>query len=49
MDSLKIRELVVIRIDADAEEKAGVAAVDDLVVSELSVSITPVQEERSCS
>jgi len=32
---LQIRKLVIIRIDAHAEEEAGVAAVDNLVVAEL--------------
>lgn len=35
VDGLEVGELVVIRVDARAEEEAGVAAVDDLVVSEL--------------
>lgn len=35
MYGLEIRQLVVIGVDADAEEEAGVAAVDDLQVAEL--------------
>ena len=35
MDGFQVRELVVVRVDADAEEEAGVATVDDLVVAEL--------------
>lgn len=35
MDGLQVRELVVIRIHADAEEQTSVAPVHDLVVSEL--------------
>ena len=34
--SLKVRELVVIGVDAYTEEETGIATVDDLVVSELS-------------
>lgn len=35
VDGLEVGELVVVCVDADAEEEAGVAAVDDLVVAEL--------------
>lgn len=35
VDGLEKRELVVVCVDAGAEEEAGVAAVDDLVVAEL--------------
>lgn len=35
MDGLEVGELVVVCVDAGAEEEAGVAAVDDLVVAEL--------------
>ena len=35
MYRFEVRELVVVRVDADAEEEAGVATVDDLVVAEL--------------
>lgn len=35
MDGLEKGELVVVCVDAGAEEEAGVAAVDDLVVAEL--------------
>jgi hypothetical protein len=35
MYSLKICQLVIIRVDAGAEEKPSVAPVDDLVVAEL--------------
>lgn len=35
MDGLEIGELIVICVDADAEEKPRVATVDDLVVAEL--------------
>jgi hypothetical protein len=35
VDGLEERELVVVCVDAGAEEEAGVAAVDDLVVAEL--------------
>ena len=35
MDCLQIRELVIICIDANTEEEAGVATVDNLVVTEL--------------
>lgn len=38
VDRLEVGQLVVVRIDADAEEEAGVSSVDNLVVSELSVS-----------
>lgn len=35
MDSLEVRELIVVGIDADTEEETGVSSVDDLVVPEL--------------
>lgn len=35
MDGLKEGKLVVVCVDAGAEEEAGVAAVDDLVIAEL--------------
>ncbi len=35
MDGLEVGELVVVGVDAGAEEEAGVAPVDDLVVAEL--------------
>lgn len=35
MYGLQIRKLIIIGVDADAEEKARVPAVDDLQVSEL--------------
>lgn len=35
VDGLEVRQLVVIRVDARAEEEARVAAVDDFVVAEL--------------
>ena len=35
MDGLEVGELVVVGVDAGAEEQAGVAPVDDLVVAEL--------------
>lgn len=35
MYGLEIRELVVVGVDADAEEEAGVAAVDDFERAEL--------------
>lgn len=35
MDGFEERELVVVGVDAGAEEEAGVAPVDDLVVAEL--------------
>lgn len=35
MDGFEVGELVVLGVDADAEEEAGVAAVDDAVVAEL--------------
>lgn len=34
MDGLEVSELVVVCVDAGAEEEAGVAAVDNLVVAE---------------
>lgn len=39
MDCLQVRKLIVIRINADAEEETGVTTVYDLVVSELLVPI----------
>lgn len=36
MDRLEVCELVVVGIDTYAEEEAGIATVDDLVVPELS-------------
>ena len=36
MNSLQIRQLVIIRVDADAEKEARVPPVDDLVVAELN-------------
>ena len=35
MDGLEVGELVIVCVDAGAEEEARVAAVDDLVVAEL--------------
>jgi phosphopantetheine adenylyltransferase len=35
VNGLEVGELVIVRVDAGAEEKTGVAAVDDLVVAEL--------------
>lgn len=35
MNRLEVRELVVVRVDADAEEEARVPAVDDFQVAEL--------------
>ena len=35
MNSFEVRELVIVRVDADAEEETCVAAVDYFVVSEL--------------
>lgn len=35
MDSLEVRELIVVGIHADTKEEAGVSSVDDLVVAEL--------------
>lgn len=35
VDGLEVGQLVVVGVDAGAEEEAGVAAVDDLVVAEL--------------
>lgn len=37
MDGLEVRELIVVGIDADAEEETGVSPVDDLVVPELYI------------
>lgn len=42
MNGLKVRELVIICIDADTEEKASITAVDDLVIAKLkAISTTP--------
>lgn len=35
MDSLEVRELIVVGIHTDTEEETGVSSVDDLVVPEL--------------
>lgn len=35
MDGLKVRQLIVVGVDAHAEEEAGIPPVDDLVVAEL--------------
>ena len=35
VDSLQIRKLVIVRINADAEEEAGVATINDFVVPKL--------------
>lgn len=35
MDSLEVRELIVVGIHADTKEETGVSSVDDLVVAEL--------------
>ena len=35
MDGLQVRELVVVRVDADAEEEPGVAPVYDFEIAEL--------------
>lgn len=43
MNRLEVRQLVVIRVDADAEEEAGVSSVHDLVVSELAISSCSVR------
>ena len=37
MNSFEVREFVIVRVDADAEEETCVAAVDYFVVSELRV------------
>ena len=42
VDGLEVGELVVVRVDADAEEQAGVSAIDDLVVPELDVRRRPL-------
>ncbi len=39
MDSFQIRQLIVVRIDADAEEQPSITTVYDLVVPEL---LTPI-------
>lgn len=36
MNRLEIRQLIVVRVDADAEEQASVAPVNDLVVTKLT-------------
>ena len=35
MDSFKVCQFIVVRIDAETEEESGVAPIDDLVVAEL--------------
>lgn len=35
MDSLKVRQLVIVRVDTDAKEETSITTVDDLVVPEL--------------
>lgn len=49
MDRLQIRELVVVGVDADAEEEARVAAVDDFQGAELDevglVLLVPGRDE----
>jgi hypothetical protein len=42
VDRLEVGQLVIVRVDADAEEQPGVAAVHDLVVPEL-------RDERSAA
>lgn len=37
MDGLEVCELIVIGVDADAEEQTGITSVDDLVIPELHV------------
>lgn len=48
MNSFEVCKLVVIGVDTDAEEEAGVAAVNDLVVAELGalVSISCIYTEK---
>ncbi|RUP48067.1 hypothetical protein BC936DRAFT_144997 [Jimgerdemannia flammicorona] len=46
VNSLEIGELVVVRVDADAKEEAGVAAVDDLVVAELDRMRKNIEEMK---
>lgn len=36
MDGLKVGELIIVRVDTNAEEKAGISPVYDFVVSELN-------------
>ena len=45
MNRLEIRQLIVVRVDADAEEQASVAPVNDLVVTKLT-RIMRVQQMR---
>lgn len=47
MDSLEVRELIVVGIHADTEEETGVSSVDDLVVPEL-YTVRPGWERRCC-
>lgn len=47
MDSLEVRELIVVGIHADTEEETGVSSVDDLVVPEL-YTMRPGRERRCC-
>lgn len=37
VDGFEVSELVIVGVDADAEEKPGIAAVDDFVVAELGL------------
>lgn len=43
MDSLKVRQLIIVGINAEAEEQASVTAVDYLVVAEL-IRRTPTDQ-----
>jgi hypothetical protein len=38
VDSFQVRQLIIIRIDAAAEEQTGITPVNDFVASELIVS-----------
>lgn len=46
MDSLEVRELIVVGIHTDTEEETGVSSVDDLVVPELE-TMRPSGEGKS--
>ena len=47
MDGFQVCELVVVGVDADAEEEASVATIHDLVVPELIHADKPLQAEAA--
>jgi hypothetical protein len=49
VNSFEVGEFIIVRIDTAAEEKTGIASVDDLVASELGMSAFCPNECRKAS